>query len=926
LATGLILLIALVLGVSAPASAASGSQRVGSKPPIPAGAQRIGSLPGTTSVQAVVTLQPRKPQALASYAEQVSTPGSSAYHHYLTVSQFVDRFGPNSAQVRKVAAALRGEGLNPGTVTANHLSLAVTAPASRLGSAFSTSFSRYRLAGGRLAYANTSAPAVPLGVAGIVHGVIGLSNLAVHHPLSTRHATPGGASDTSATSSNATAAVTSAAPCLAAKNDAATNDSFTADQIASAYGLDSLYNASNFGNGVTVALYELEPYSSSDIGAYQTCYGTSASVTSTSVDGGPAKCTGFTINSESCGLEADLDIEDVAGLAPGAGVHVYQGPNTDAGAYDTYNRMVADNTAQVISTSWGLCESQEGSSAASAENTLFQEAAVQGQSLFAAAGDNGTADCTDNNGNPVAQRAVDDPASQPFVTGVGGTSMTSAGPPPIESVWNDGAAGGAGGGGVSALWSQPSYQSGFTRTSAMTCGGSNTTCREVPDVSASAGEHRSYEVYYDGGWTAVWGTSAAAPTWASLVGLIDSSASCTQVGFANPALYRAASANYSATFNDILSGNNNFDGVTGYSAASGYDLASGLGSPKGAGLASALCGQPWVVFSGNPGTESSTLGVQAASVTLRATSSHGSAITYGAAGLPPGLSINSSSGTISGTPTATGSYSVTATATDAQGTTSTIGFSWNVSPVTSSSSTSTSTSTSTTTSGSPPPAATVSVSPIGSQSGHVSKAVGLLVSASDSRGLPLHYSATGLPGGLAINTASGLISGTPTRAGVYGVTVTARDTSGNSGSTVFRWTIAGRPSVAKHALRLNAARPQLVLRLKAGSYAPAIRSITLRSRSSALRLSAKLRALRSAIVATAGGRLKLANQARKGSLTVAVVRGRGAAPITLTISTPELGVSSSVLSKLLAHRRTGARLTLVVKDITGFQTKLGVRL
>src|ERR1019366_710847 len=124
----------------------------------------------------------------------------------------------------------------------------------------------------------------------------------------------------------------------------------------------------------------------------------------------------------------------------------YEGPNTNSGAYDTYSQIVTDNTAQVVSTSWGLCESQAGSTAASAENTLFQEAATQGQSIFAAAGDNGTADCTDTNGNPIAQPAVDDPASQPYVTGVGGTSLTSVGPPPTETVWNDGMGSGAGGG------------------------------------------------------------------------------------------------------------------------------------------------------------------------------------------------------------------------------------------------------------------------------------------------------------------------------------------------------------------------------------------------------------------------------------------------------------------------------------------------
>ena len=170
-------------------------------------------------------------------------------------------------------------------------------------------------------------------------------------------------------------------PCAAARAAAIATSALTADQIASAYGLSSYYAAGDEGRGVTVALFELEPFSASDVAAYQACYGTAAAVTTVAVDGGAG--TGAGIG------EAAMDVEDLIGLVPDASIKVYEGPATGTGAYDIYNRIVSDDAAQVISTSWGICEALEGSVPAAVENTLFEEAAVQGQSLLAAAGDTG---------------------------------------------------------------------------------------------------------------------------------------------------------------------------------------------------------------------------------------------------------------------------------------------------------------------------------------------------------------------------------------------------------------------------------------------------------------------------------------------------------------------------------------------------------
>jgi kumamolisin len=299
---------------------------------------------------------------------------------------------------------------------------------------------------------------------------------------------------------------------------------------------------------------------------------------------------------------------------------------------------------------------------------------------------------------------VDDPASQPYVTGVGGTSLSAVGPPPTESVWNStwntgsGTASGAGGGGASVLWGLPGYQSGIAvPQAAVACTGSGTSCREVPDVSADADILTGYSIYYNRHWSIFGGTSAAAPTWAALAALANASVACTgrTVGFANPALYQAARAAYGTYFNDVAAGNNSFNGVTGYSAAPGYDMASGLGSPKGAAVAAALCGSTWtppappapaptptpapapVITLTRPAAQRARVG-QAVRLQLRATDSAGQALTYHATGLPAGLSLAASTGLITGSPTHAGKPATTVTVTDTSGSTAQAALTWNI--------------------------------------------------------------------------------------------------------------------------------------------------------------------------------------------------------------------------------------------------------
>jgi subtilase family serine protease len=533
---------------------------------IPAGSRELGAVARSTTVHAAVALAPRDPAGLAAYARAVATPGSARYRDYLSVRQFAGRFAPSAAQVAAVRASLAADGLAPGRISANGLTLPITARAGTVESAFATSLRRFVLPDGQTGSANTARPSIDPGVAGLVQAIVGLDTLAPTVPhivvSHARHAT-----------AHAGSAATAGSGCSAARAEASSQASYTTSQIADRYHLSDVYAAGIQGSHVTVAVYELEPFSSADVAAFQSCFHSRSVVSTVSVDGRAGSGPGSG--------EAAMDVEDVIGLAPRADVRVYEGPASGAGAYDTYARIVSDNVAQVVTTSWGLCEADQGPGTAAAESTLFQEAAAQGQTILASSGDLGSDDCSDHH------QAVDDPASQPWVTGVGASSIHPDG----ETVWDNGY--GATGGGVSQVWRRPAYQAAAARPqSAIGCGAAGTTCREVPDVSANGDPNTGYVIYYGGRWNTMGGTSISTPTWAALTALADSSPACAgrSVGFANPALYKLAASAYPANFGDVTRGANGYDHVAGFSAGGGYDMASGLGTPNARSIVPALCG------------------------------------------------------------------------------------------------------------------------------------------------------------------------------------------------------------------------------------------------------------------------------------------------------------------------------------------------
>jgi hypothetical protein len=894
--------LALAILGAGPARAAPVSVRIGSAPRHPPGSRVLGALDGRARIQVTIALQPRDPVALAAYAAAVSAPGSAELRKYLSVAEFARRFGASAASVAAVRASLRAHGLRPGAPSANGLALSVSADAAAVARGFSTSFHRIALRGGATAYTNANAPRVDGSVAGDIQAIVGLDSLLRFRPLGLqRRSAP--------RASGVTPHVVTGGPvpCPTATN--AASGGYTADQIAAAYDFTGLYGAGDLGAGQTVGLYELESNLTGDISAYQTCYQTSASVSYTKVDGGAGSGAGSG--------EAALDIEDVIGLAPAANLRVYQGPNTDVGALDTYQMMVTDDQAKVISTSWGVCESNLAPSDAAAEHTLFAEAAIQGQTVVAASGDSGAQDCSTSQ-SAATTPSVDDPGSQPFVTSVGGTTLTSLGPPPVESIWNNSL--GAGGGGNSALWPMPAYQSAaapslgvITSSSApaSSCGGTSGFCRQVPDVSADADPFTGYVVYWRGNgqpddsaaWSPTGGTSASAPTWGAMIALANASGACAgrPIGFANPALYQAAATDYSGDFNDITAGNNDWTATNSgaFAARVGYDQASGLGTPIAPALATTLCAD--IVSVANPGAQS-TLGGTAASVQLRATASSGRTLSFAATGLPRGLSIDAQTGLISGKPTTPGTGPVTAVATDAGGTTGSMTFSWTIR------------------------AATINLTTPPNQRGRLQRTATLQLRGSDNNGAGISYSARGLPRGLKLTGSTGRITGRPSAAGNSSVTVTATATGATPASVSFKWAVIGPPTVSRASLSVDAAgKASLRFRVTAGIDAPALDTISLKLPSGFGFVRSAVSRRQGLAVTDAGGRrLRFTASLARGRLTLTL--GAGDARPQVAITAPAIQVSRAVTRRI--HSHTAGRVTLSVsaRDTARLVTSLNVRL
>jgi subtilase family serine protease len=288
--------------------------------------------------------------------------------------------------------------------------------------------------------------------------------------------------------------------------------------------------------------------------------------------------------------EITLDVEWAHAIAPGATINlVLAKSNSDADILSATRFALVHNLGDVISQSFGEAEQCMDRRLLDQQHVLFGLATLAGVSLFASSGDQGSAQPTCDGTSFF--KAASTPASDPFVTGVGGTRLFAnglTGAYQSETVWNEPDFEAAGGGGFSTVYRTPAYQRGLHAAS-----------RGVPDVA--------YSGAIDGGVLTVWsssglgedlafifgGTSAGSPQWAGLAALADQLAG-HRLGLLNDQLYALARGPaYGALFHDITTGDNTFHGpvtVPGFAARTGWDAASGVGSPRADTLVRRLAG------------------------------------------------------------------------------------------------------------------------------------------------------------------------------------------------------------------------------------------------------------------------------------------------------------------------------------------------
>jgi subtilase family serine protease len=474
-------------------------------------------------------------------------------------------------------------------------------------SAFRTELHQFEV-NGEMRFANATEVSVPAALSGMVRDFRGLDNF---RPQPRAHAVK----------PNFTSHISG-------------NHFLTPGDFATIYNLSPLYSAGFDGTGQKIAVVGQTQIHTADIDAFRTAAGLPAkNLQLVDID----NSTGFSSGDE---VEADLDVEWSGGVAKNATIlFVFAGSTSSKNVFDAFAFAIDNNLAPVISTSYGNCEAALGTFAQTLRQDV-QQANSQGQTVTAASGDSGAADCDSASSKSATHGlAVDSPASVPEVTGIGGTEFTgdtagtvtgsdagadlpywggtTGGSDNISSAliyipemaWNDTTASiaagfglSASGGGASTAFAKPSWQTALTPADAH---------RDVPDVSLAASPNHDGSLVCSQAATGsgatscvsgfrdsaqnlspVGGTSVGAPAFAGIIAILNQAAPSAGGGLGNinPKLY-ALAVSTPAAFHDITTGNNIVpctSGSTGcpasapfqigLSAGTGYDMVTGLGS------------------------------------------------------------------------------------------------------------------------------------------------------------------------------------------------------------------------------------------------------------------------------------------------------------------------------------------------------------
>ena len=622
--------LAMALAVTVPAAAASSdrSTLAGGVPAWAASANFKAAANPTDPIGFRVYLGWNNPSAVEALAKAVSDPQSPSYGQFLTPQQFRQQFAPSEQQVRQVESWLTGQGFSIDYTPLNNHYVAAEGTVAQAAAAFGTTFGMYTVDGLTLR-SPSSDISMPASLAGIVSGVVGLDESAalVHTDIAPEPGAPPSPAFVSAhpcsaywaqmTTSDLTVPITNApgapgeagyslpiplAPC-----------GYSPQQIRGAYiGATTLD-----GHGQTVAI--IDAYASPTIQQDLDRWSANRGLPSTRVVQVVAPGTFGRPENRKQGPqgwygEETLDVEAVHGMAPGATIVFVGAPNNYQDLDAALNHVVDRHLASIVTNSYGfLSEQLPAGFIKPYEDTILQGAA-EGIGIYFSSGDNSDESLV------VGYRTVDWPASSPFVTAVGGTSLGVAkdNSRAIETGWgtftaslhSNGSWGSpswlyGAGGGVSRIFAEPAYQSGVVPGSVFAAQGR--TGRAVPDIAAFGDPNTGYmigqtQTFPDGSVKyseyRIGGTSLSSPIFAGLMALSDE-AKGSPHGFANPLFYHHASAFYDvlAVHAAVVRANyvNGIDASNGtvfrlrtfndglsLQTTPGYDDITGLGTPTAA--------------------------------------------------------------------------------------------------------------------------------------------------------------------------------------------------------------------------------------------------------------------------------------------------------------------------------------------------------
>jgi subtilase family serine protease len=540
----------------------------------------LGSAPGSTPIAISLTLNYQHERELRSLIASQADARSPFYHKYLSNAQFDAFFAPSTADHAHVVTSLLRAGFVITRTYRNRTLVDATAPAAVVNRYFSTDLHFVEQAGAGIHYANARPALMPRDLRGIL-GTVELNNLEIVEPLYRQSSSIQQATAQNRARSSAQTSASQVFQPGQASRQAIGGPLYGPDggygPLAAAQGYDLPVQHGYDGSSRTAGIVIWADYLDADIAAYEKQWGIqrTGSTKRVKLHGGGK----FYPDPKMAGnpsIEAELDVETIEGLSPGANIVVYEFPKPSVVQIeDAYNTAVVDNVVDVLNSSFGGCESSDTSFATATNQYAMQGAAI-GMTFAAAAGDYGSNEC----GRKHTIQGVETPAGGPEFISIGGTSLqvSSNGAWGSEEVWNSN--GGAGGGGVSTVFNLPSYQQGIPNMIA--------SGRNQPDIALSADPSYGTSLYFNGQWIGPeGGTSWASPIFTAYVTQVGQ-VSGARTSFMDPQIYGIFSNTNYSYFHDITSGNN-----FGYNAGSGYDQASGIGSLlSGYALASSLVRPP----------------------------------------------------------------------------------------------------------------------------------------------------------------------------------------------------------------------------------------------------------------------------------------------------------------------------------------------